>query len=136
MGIAPGCHQTRIDYFGQPYWIDYLPAQAALLKAEPWYTGVPFLSRNGRAGVHFMTGFLALRGTLARHQPARWPRRLEMGAYRNFGSDIVLGELARQQNWSQARHVTGAHVRDELQPHDPSANGNGKHRAEAERAPS
>jgi hypothetical protein len=87
-----GVMERRIDYFGQPYWIDYVPAQAAMLKEQPWYTGVLFLSRNGRAGVQFMTGFLAVRAERLRgvslpdgRNAWKWER------YRNFGSDIVLG---------------------------------------------
>jgi hypothetical protein len=133
-----GVMERKIDYFGHRYWIDYLPAQAAMLKALPWYTGVPFLSRNGRQGGQFMTGFLAVRAKPLRgtrlpdcREAWKWER------YRHFGSDIVLGEMARQLNWTIALHAEGVHVRDELETRVPSPSGNGQqHLPEAERTTS
>ncbi len=50
-----GVIERKIDYFGQHCWIDYVPAQAAMLKTQAWYTGVPILSRHWRQGCQIMT---------------------------------------------------------------------------------
>src|SRR5262249_45822320 len=50
-----------VDYIGQPWWVNYLPGQQDMVRAQSWYRGVPFEARDGRPGVWFMTGgFLAL----------------------------------------------------------------------------
>src|SRR5262249_61373093 len=56
-----------IDYIGQPWWVDYLPGQEEMIRAQPWYRGVPFDRQGGRAGVWFHTGgFLAVRAARLR----------------------------------------------------------------------
>src|SRR5262249_26796554 len=87
----------KIDYLGQSWWVDYLPGQAEMIQAQPWYRGVPFESRNGVFGVHFMTGgFMAVRSERIRE--ANFPDM--QGVWRGdtlkqYGGDTLLGEIAR-----------------------------------------
>jgi tetratricopeptide (TPR) repeat protein len=51
-----------VDYIGQAWWVDLLPGQEDMIRAQPWYRGVPLEHRAGRPGVWFMTGgFMAIR---------------------------------------------------------------------------
>lgn len=127
--------EREIDYFGRQRWTDYLPDQADLIKVQPWYSGVPFLKRKGRHGGLFMTGFLGVR--TVRLQTVTLPHcgdAWKGESFRRFGSDIVLGEMARQLGWSQTRHDSGVRFSEELPNHEPSANGNSRQPAKTEEA--
>ncbi len=114
--------RQRIDYIGQPWWVHYLPGQEDMIRAQPWYRGVPFLQRDGRTGTNFMTGgFLAVRSACLREAnfpdtTARWKGR----GLQQYGGDTLLGEIARQLGWSQQRHDTGVHVNVDLQGRHPA----------------
>ncbi len=114
--------ERRVDYVGQPWWVNYLPGQAEMIQAQPWYRGAPFELREGRPGVHFMTGgFLAVRTACLREAnfpdtASRWKGR----GLQQYGGDTLLGEVARQLSWSQAAHHAFVHVNVDL---------NGKHPA-------
>jgi hypothetical protein len=100
----------KIDYFGQPWMVYYLPGQMEMIEAQPWYRGVPFDCRDGRPCVEYATGgFLGIRSERLRE--ASFPdtnfswrgRRLEQ-----YGGDTLLGEIARQLGWTRAaydRHI-------------------------------
>ncbi len=114
--------RQRVDYIGQQWWVDYLPGQRQMIQAQPWYRGVPFEVRNGKSGVHFMTGgFLAIRTAclLEANFPdtaGRWKGR----PLQQYGGDTLLGEIARQLGWKRARHDMGLHVNVDLQGRHPA----------------
>ncbi len=113
--------QRRVDYIGQEWWVDYLPGQKEMIQAQPWYRGVPFEVRNGKPGVHFMTGgFLAVRSACLAEanfpEPARWKGR----GLLQYGGDTLLGEIARQLGWSRAKHEIGIKVNVDLEGKHPA----------------
>ncbi len=114
--------ERRIDYIGQQWWVDYLPGQRQMIQAQPWYRGIPFEIRNGKPGVHFMTGgFLAVRSAclLEANFPDTntcWKGR----PLQQYGGDTLLGEIARQLGWSRAKHDAGVHVNVDLQGRHPA----------------
>jgi hypothetical protein len=102
--------------------VTYLPGQTDMIRAQPWYRGVPFQTRDGRPGTHDMTGgFIALR-TDCLHQAnfpdvtMRWKGR----GLVQYGGDTLLGEIARQLGWSQHTHTTGLHINVDLAGNHPA----------------
>jgi hypothetical protein len=114
--------EQRIDYIGQRQWADYLPEQQDMIRAQPWYRGVPFEHRDGRPGVHFMTGgFIAIRAACLRQ--ANFPdhqTRWKGHSLQQYGGDTLLGEIARQLAWSQHVHDSAIHVNVDLQGKHPA----------------
>ena len=93
-----------IDYIGRKEWAEYTPTQMEFIQAQPWFVGVSPLSRNGRAGTWYMTGgAMAVRSERLR-QVAYPDPSWAAPAGRPHGPrpDILLGEIAHQQGWSQA----------------------------------
>jgi tetratricopeptide (TPR) repeat protein len=112
----------RVDYIGQRWWVDYLPGQADMIRAQPWYCGVPFDRREGRPGTWFMTGgFMAVRADRLRE--ADFPdvdfcwrgHRLQQ-----YGGDTLLGEIARQLGWTRVVHDAHVKVNVDLQGNHPA----------------
>jgi tetratricopeptide (TPR) repeat protein len=112
----------RVDYIGQSWWVDYLPGQEEMIRAQPWYRGMPFECRDGRPGVWFMTGgFLAVRSERLREAnfPATevaWKGDMLL----QYGGDTLLGEIARQLNWTRASHSTHIQVNVDLEGKHPA----------------
>jgi hypothetical protein len=90
--------ESGTDYIGQPGWHSYLPAEAKRMLTRPWYMGVPFAQREGRAGVNYMRGGFVV----ARVERLREVNFPQPGVAANL--DVELGEMARQLGWSQAAH--------------------------------
>jgi|GEM_PF-23329 len=101
----------KIDYIGQRWWVDYFPGQTEMIQAQPWFRKLAFESRDGKLGIHFMTGgFIALRSERIRQ--ANFPDvafHWRDQQLQQYGGDTLLGEIARQLGWSQA--VYDAHVK-------------------------
>jgi hypothetical protein len=114
--------ERRVDYIGQPWWVYYLPGQLDMIRAQPWYRGVPFETRRGRPGANFMTGgFLAVRAACLREADfpdvsSRWKGR----PLQQYGGDTLLGEIARQLGWSRAAHHAGVRVNVDLEGRHPA----------------
>lgn len=112
----------RIDYIGQRWWVDYLPGQAEMIQAQPWYRGVPFELVNGKAGVQFMTGgFLAVRSERIRQ--ANFPDTdfsWKSDTLKQYGGDTLLGEIARQQEWTYQVHDAHIKVNVDLRGRHPA----------------
>jgi tetratricopeptide (TPR) repeat protein len=112
----------KVDYIGQRWWVDYLPGQEEMIRAQPWYRGVPFDRRAGRPGVWFMTGgFMAVRADQLRE--ANFPD-VEGGwkgdRLKQYGGDTLLGEIARQLGWTWAVHDAHIKVNVDLQGNHPA----------------
>jgi hypothetical protein len=109
--------ERGIDYAGQPWWVDYLPGQAEMLRAQPWYRGVAFECRDGRPGIEFMTGgFIVVRS--ARLRESNFPDTASAwkgDTLKQYGGDTLLGEVARQLGWKVAAH--DAHVKVNVDLH-------------------
>ena len=108
----------KIDYIGQPWWVDYLPGQVEMIQAQLWYRGVPFEARNNQfAGVHFMTGgFVAVRSE--RIYQANFPDTdftWKSDTLQQYGGDTLLGEIARQLGWTRQAH--DAHIKVNVDMH-------------------
>jgi hypothetical protein len=112
----------QVDYIGQRWWVEYLPGQADMIRAQPWYRGVPFDRRDGRTGTWFMTGgFVVVRADRLRE--ANFPDvafRWKGDRLRQYGGDTLLGEIARQQGWKQAVHHTHVKVNVDMQGNHPA----------------
>jgi hypothetical protein len=112
----------HVDYLGQPWWVDYLPGQEEMVRAQPWYRGVPFERRDGRPGVWFMTGgFLAV--LAERLREANFPdtdRAWQGDTLRQYGGDTLLGEIARQLGWTRAAHDVHVKVNVDLEGRHPA----------------
>ncbi len=112
----------QVDYIGQPWWVDYLPGQEEMIRAQPWYRRVPFDGRDGRSGVWFMTGgFLFVRGERLRQ--ANFPdteRAWKGDTLRQYGGDTLLGEIARQLGWTRAAHDAHVKVNVDLEGRHPA----------------
>ncbi len=117
----------RVDYLGQFWWVDYLPGQREMVRAQPWYRGVPFEVKEGREGIHFATGgFMAVRAD--RLVQAGFPDTRavwEGDALRQFGCDTLLGEIARQLGWSREPHHDHVKINVDLQGRHPAPNRGG-----------
>jgi tetratricopeptide (TPR) repeat protein len=111
-----------VDYIGQPWWVNHLPGQEDMLRAQSWYRGVPFEARDGRPGVWFMTGgFLALRSERLRE--ANFPdteRAWKGDTLKHHGGDTLLGEIARQLGWTRSAHDTHVKVNVDLEGRHPA----------------
>jgi len=111
-----------VDYIGQPWWVNYLPGQQDMVRAQSWYRGVPFEARDGRPGVWFMTGgFLALRSERLRE--ANFPdteRAWKGDTLKQYGGDTLLGEIARQLGWTRSAHDTHVKVNVDLEGRHPA----------------
>ena len=112
----------RVDYIGQPWWLDYLPGQEEMIRNQPWYRGVPFEHRGGRPGVGFMTGgFLAVRSERLREADFPDTERAWKGdTLKQYGGDTMLGEIARQLGWTRAAHDTHVKVNVDLEGRHPA----------------
>jgi hypothetical protein len=102
---------SHVDYIGQAWWVSYMAGQEEMIRAQPWYRGVPFQRHAGRAGVWFMTGgFLGIRTACL--QQANFPdtdRTWKGERLQQYGGDALLGEIARQLGWKRA--VLDAHIK-------------------------
>jgi tetratricopeptide (TPR) repeat protein len=112
----------RIDYIGQPWWVDYLPGQEEMIRSRPWYRGVPLERRDGRPGVWFMTGgFLAVRAERLREADFPDTATAWKGeTLKQYGGDTLLGEVARQLSWTRAAHDTHVRVNVDLEGRHPA----------------
>jgi hypothetical protein len=112
----------KVDYIGQHWWVDHLPGQAEMIRAQPWYRGVPFDRRAGRPGTWFMTGgFMAMRADRLRE--ADFPDvdfRWKGDQLKQYGGDTLLGEIARQLGWTWAVHDAHVKVNVDLQGNHPA----------------
>lgn len=112
----------RVDYIGQPWWVQYLPGQTDMIRAMPWYRDIPFDDRAGNPGTSFMTGgFMALRSACLKQ--ANYPDVefvWKSDSLTQYGGDTLLGEIARQLGWSQAAHVAGIKVNVDLNDKHPA----------------
>lgn len=111
--VAPGwwealapVRESGVDYAGREAWLDYGPGQPEAVRAQPWYRGLPFAARNGRLGIPYVpAGFLLIRARCLReaNYPAvtRWPRSHPLA---RLPREALLGEMARQLDWSRAPH--------------------------------
>jgi hypothetical protein len=114
--------EQRVDYIGQRWWVDYLPGQQEMIRAQSWYRGVPFAQRKGRVGISFMTGgFIAVRAACLREAnfpdtQTRWKGR----GLQQYGGDTLLGEIAHQLGWSQATHDNHIKVNVDLEGRHPA----------------
>jgi hypothetical protein len=114
--------ERKIDYIGQPWFVYYLPGQEEMIRAQPWYRGIPFEMLNGRPIVWFMTGgFLAVRSIRLREAnfpDTEWTWKGE--TLKQYGGDTMLGEIARQQGWTRERHDKHILVNVDLQGNHPA----------------
>ena len=112
----------HVDYIGQPWWVDYLPGQADMIRAQSWYRGLPFDAREGRPGVEFMTGgFMAVRAERLRQ--ANFPDtevRWKGDSMKQYGGDTLLGEIARQLGWTREVHDRHIKVNVDLEDKHPA----------------
>jgi hypothetical protein len=112
----------HVDYLGQPWWVYYFPGQADMIRAQPWYRGVPFATRQGRPGVTFVTGgFVGVRAACL--YEANFPDtdgRWQGQALQQYGGDTLLGEIAHQLGWSRATHDRHVRVNVDLQGRHPA----------------
>ncbi len=114
--------ERQVAYAGQAWWVDYLPGQTDMIVAQPWYRGVPFETRGGRIGIHFVTGgFQAIRSRCLREAnfpdtDLNWKGTL----LRQYGGDTLLGEIARQLGWTRAEHDRHIRVNVDLQGRHPA----------------
>jgi hypothetical protein len=95
------------DYIGQLAWHEYSSAELDLIQTFPWYVGVPFDRREGRIGVSYMApGFMVVRREGLQQANIRGTNSFETGdtLFPPHGSDILLGEIARQLEWKQDAH--------------------------------
>jgi hypothetical protein len=112
----------RTDYIGQEWWAGYFPGQTDMIRAQPWYRGVPFATRNGQLGVRFMTGgFTAIRTERlysVNHPDTsfRWKGQ----TLKHNGGDTLLGEIASQLGWSRCRHDKHIKVNLDLNGNHPA----------------
>lgn len=116
-GLTP-LMERKIDYFGQAKWVPYTPAQIAMIQAQPWYTGVPFLKRHDQIGGQFMTGFVAIRTQRLREVPV--PECGNAWKAERSACDILFGEITRQMRWSQAAHHTNIGFGSKKQENPPA----------------
>jgi hypothetical protein len=94
-----------IDYIGRPAWVEYSPRDAERLQSRSWYRGVPLERRQGKPGVCFMSGFWGLRTACLREVEGSGERNWSRWATEQAGGWAeLLGEIARQLNWSRAEH--------------------------------
>jgi Flp pilus assembly protein TadD len=112
----------RVDYIGQSWWVNYMAGQEEMIRAQPWYRGVPFERRDGRPGTWFMTGgFLAIRSERLRE--ANFPdtqRAWKGDTLQQYGGDSLLGEIARQLGWTRATHDAHVKVNVDLEGKHPA----------------
>jgi hypothetical protein len=111
-----------VDYIGQPYWVDYLPGQEEMIRAQPWYRGAALEHRDGRPGVWFMTGgFLVVRSERLRE--ADFPDTVHAWkgeTLKQYGGDTLLGEIAHQLGWTRAEFDTHVLVNVDLEGNFPA----------------
>ena len=112
----------RIDYIGQPWWVDYLPGQTSMIQAQPWYREIPFDRKDGQEGIWFMTGgFVVIRSECLR--AANFPDTeffWKGGTLTQYGGDTLLGEVARQLGWRCASHSDHVLVNVDLEDRHPA----------------
>ena len=93
-----------------------------MIRAQPWYRGVPFATRAGQPGIEFMTGgFVVVRTACLQESnfpdiEARWRGR----GLQQYGGDTLLAEIARQLGWTQAVHAEHVHVNVDLEGRHPA----------------
>jgi hypothetical protein len=95
VAVQPGWWETLlprmdrgVDYIGQPAWREYGPREIEKIQTKPWYVGVPFERRSGRAGVAYMqTGIIAVRS-----ERLRGVKDVD---------EVSLGEIGRQMGWTR-----------------------------------
>jgi hypothetical protein len=88
--------ERNIDVIGEPVRHDYTAAEVEAIRARPWYMGVPFQGRNGRAGVTYMRpGLLAVRGERLRDLHDVVP------------GEVFFGEMGHQLGWTDATFEQG-----------------------------
>ena|ERR1700677_2607090 len=94
------------DYIGHRQWTDYSPDQLEQIQLRPWYMGVPFEKRDGRPGVSNVPwGMMAVKSQRLRE--ANFPEpRLAADGIAGCGSDVLLGEIARQLGWKHKDYQT------------------------------
>jgi hypothetical protein len=104
------------EYIGRPTWHVYTQGQMDFVQGCPWYLGVAFERREGRAGVAYMSpGF-----TVVRSEGVRQANYLDKGLYFRAensvqcGSEVLLGEIARQVGWTQEAHWQHAKIDSNL----------------------
>jgi tetratricopeptide (TPR) repeat protein len=106
-----------VDYIGQAWWFDFLPGQEEMIRAQPWFRGVPFEHRHGRPGAWFMTGgFFAIRAERLRE--ANFPdtlREWKGATLKQYGGDTLLGEIAHQLGWARAAFDTHVRINVDLE---------------------
>ena len=111
-----------VDYIGQSWWVYYLPGQDEMIRSQAWYRDIPFETRDGRLGTHFMTGgFMAVRSERLRE--ANFPDtgfRWKDDTLKQYGGDTLLGEIARQLGWTRAVHDAHIKVNVDLEGHHPA----------------
>jgi tetratricopeptide (TPR) repeat protein len=107
----------EVDYIGQPWWFDFLPGQEDMIRAQPWYRGVPFEHRDGRPGTWFMTGgFLAVKAERLREANFPDTQLAWRGdTLKQYGGDTLLGEIAHQLGWTRAAHDTHVRINVDLE---------------------
>jgi len=114
--------ERKIDYIGQRWWVPYLPGQTEMIQAQPWYRNLPFESKDGKLGVHFMTGgFMAVRSERIRQ--ANFPDvkfAWRDDTLKQYGGDTLLGEIARQLGWTQAFHDAHIKINVDMQGNHPA----------------
>jgi hypothetical protein len=114
--------ERQVDYLGEDWWVAYLPGQEDMIRAQPWYRGVPFERREGKSGTHFMTGgFAAVRTERLREvnfpdMRMRWRGQ----SLQQYGGDTLLGEIARQLGWSRQVHHEHIRINVDLQGRHPA----------------
>ncbi len=99
--------EQRVDCIGRPARADLSAEQVDWVRAQPWYRGVPFVSWNGRRGACPVSGgMVALRAACLREGdfPPGPPAHGRCWWGDQEGSDLVLGEMARQLGWSRAAY--------------------------------
>jgi hypothetical protein len=88
------------DVFGPPLWQELSDADVAAARLQPWYRGLPFATRAGRAGVWVPAGgWAAFRVSRVRESSlleTRLPRGSEDAFERVF---FWLGAAAQQLEW-------------------------------------
>jgi GR25 family glycosyltransferase involved in LPS biosynthesis len=108
--------EQQADYVGQREWHEYVPAEMQKVQAHPLYMGVPFDRRGGRPGVSFLSGgLLAVRAQRLRETNYPQPGR-DRSLTGKAGDRILLGEIARQQGWKAAEHVSRVRAPAEAKP--------------------
>jgi hypothetical protein len=103
--------EKGIDCVGHPEWVEYSPRDAERLQGRPWYRGVPLERRANKPGVSFMSRFWGLRTACFREVEGTGERNWSRWASEQSGGwPVLLGEIARQLNWSRAEYQIATHA--------------------------